>query len=310
VIHICIYSFHKDSFLVNCLDSIEKSSFTDYEIDLYIFSKEGIENLNVLKQYSKIKINLLNKRKSFSEVTNISFKKAKEKNCNYFLLLNSDVILKQNSLELLENVMSSESKLAVLGGFQTEYFGEWNEPNSWSKEFLKTVTQRRNIELNENNFTLYDCEYVQGACMLIKSAIFSQVEGFDERFEFFYEETEFCRRVQQNHFEIAVLSEAKVKHFGGGTWKKNLMLHFRRDIYYLTNQIIFESTSNPTTKRKFVANIFSVIKKQIKNLYYKNDNHKLPVLFYTVVILNLFYRIDFLYSIYKKQSAFTKKNNE
>ncbi|MEK6647626.1 MAG: glycosyltransferase family 2 protein [Candidatus Firestonebacteria bacterium] len=303
MIHICIYSFYEDSFLVNCLNSIDKSDFKDYVIDLYIFSKRGAVNVNELYEFPKIEISIFNKRKSFSEITNISIKKAKESNCDYFLLLNSDTILQQNCLSYLVNVLAFENNLGVIGGFQTEYSGEWNEPNNWSKEILKSVKSKENLKLNGENFVLHKCVYVQGACMLIKSAIFNQVGGFDERFKFFYEETEFCRRVQRNHFDIGILEEAKVKHFSGGTWKKNTLLHYRRDVYYLTNQIIFESTINPASKMKLLKDVFSIAKKQIKNLLNKNDSHKLPVVFYPVVILNLLYRINFINSLYKEQST-------
>jgi len=304
VIFICIYSFYEDLFLLKCLNSINDSSFQDYVIDLYIYSKHDVPDIIELNQFAKIEISILYKRKSFAEICNISIEKAKNRNCDYFLLLNSDTILKNNTLLVLLNAFSQKKDLGVVGAFQTEYSGEWNEPNYWTKEILKTTYSTERIKMNDHILTFHKCEYVQGACMLIKLKIINIVGSFDVRFKFFYEETEFCRRVRNNFLDVVILEEAKIKHFSGGTWKRNILLQYRRDIFYLTNQIIYESTNNSTTLIKLINDILLIIKKQIFNLWKRNDNHKLPIAFYFLIILNLICKVNFLLSLYKKQSAY------
>ncbi len=309
MIHICIYSFYKDSFLQNCLNSINESSYQDYFIDLYIYSEQIEVNILELKQISKIEINVLNKRKSFAEISNISIAKATERQHSFFMLLNSDTLLEKKALSLLVETFSLKNNIGVVGGFQTAFDGEWNEPNLWTKNALKDNYSSEKIIKHQQEFTLYKYDYVQGACMLMKMSIFDEVDLFDERFVFFYEETELCRRIRNKFYDIVILEEAKVKHFSGGTWKKNMLFQYRRDVLYLTNQIIFESTENSTTKKQLVLKVFSIIQKQIKNLWHKTDNHRLPVIFYPFILFNLIYKSNFLRNLFQKQSAFLLQQN-
>lgn len=307
MIHICIYSFYKDPFLLNCLKSIKESSFQDYAIDLYIYSVHEEPNILELKEDPKIGISILNKRKSFAEVSNLSITTAKQTNRDFFLLLNSDTVLQKNSLSNLIEIFSFKGNLGVVGGFQTEYEGEWNKPNEWTKLALINSHSVEKIRTIGQDLTLHKCDYVQGACMLMKLAIFDEVGLFDERFKLFYEETELCRRIRNKLFDVFILEEAKVKHFSGGTWKRSIFLQYRRDVFYLTNQIIFESTESSTTKTKLLREVFIIIQKQIKNLWNKNDDHKLPVVFYPVILLNLIFKSKFLMELYETQSVFLLK---
>ncbi|MCB0537623.1 MAG: glycosyltransferase family 2 protein [Bacteroidetes bacterium] len=310
MLSICIYSFYEDLFLLKCLNSINDSSFQDYIIDLYIYSKHDVSNIIELNQFSQIEISILNKRKSYAEICNISIEKAKNRNCDYFLLLNSDTILKNNTLLVLLNAISQKNNLGVVGAFQTEYNGEWNEPNYWTKEILKTTYSTERIKINDQELTFHKCEYVQGACMLIKLEIINIVGFFDVRFKLFYEETEFCRRVRNNFLDVVILEEAKIKHFSGGTWKRNILLRYRRDILYLTNQLIYESTNKSTTYIRLFSEILLISKKQIFNLLKKKDNHKLPIALYFLIILSLICKVSFLLSLFKKQSVYNSQHND
>ena len=309
MIHICIYSFYKDSFLQNCLNSITESSFQDYLIDLYIYSAQIEVNILELNQIPKIEIKVLNKKKSFAEISNISIAKAKKRQSIFFVLLNSDTLLEKNALSLLVDAFSLKNNIGVVGGFQTAFNGEWYEPNEWTKNALKDHKSTEKIIKNKQEFTLYKCDYVQGACMLMKMSLFDEVGLFDERFVLFYEETELCRRIRNKLYDIVILEEAKVKHFSGGTWKKNILFQYRRDVLYLTNQIIFESTESTTTKTQLALKVFSIIQKQIKNLWHKTDNHQLPVIFYPFILFYLVYKSNFHRILFQKQSAYLLQQN-
>jgi len=59
-------------------------------------------------------------------------------------------------------------------------------------------------------------DQVIGACFLIRSSVFRQLKGFDERFFVYFEEVDLCLRCKQVGYDVYFLNEAKATHTGGG----------------------------------------------------------------------------------------------
>jgi len=60
--------------------------------------------------------------------------------------------------------------------------------------------------------------WVMGCSFMFPREIFERLGGLDEEFVFYCEEMEFCYRLGQNGFEVWVVPEATVTHFGGSSW--------------------------------------------------------------------------------------------
>ena len=56
------------------------------------------------------------------------------------------------------------------------------------------------------------CDWVMGACVLIRREVLDAVGGFDERFFLFSEETDFCTRTRRAGWEVAYLPNLTVMH--------------------------------------------------------------------------------------------------
>jgi GT2 family glycosyltransferase len=57
-----------------------------------------------------------------------------------------------------------------------------------------------------------EVEAVVGACMLVRSDLFRQIGGFDEKFFLYSEELDLCRRVRQIGFEVWYVHTARLMH--------------------------------------------------------------------------------------------------
>lgn len=305
MIHICLYSFGKDAFINACIESIYKSDLsTEVFIDLYVYTKYKSDILK-LNQHPNMEITFLNNPKTYSWVTNTSLRKAISNKTKYFLLLNTDTVLHPLCISYLIKTIDCE-KIGVVGGLQTEYLKDWETPNQWTKGTVNE-SDKKNIQTIDDKITLHVTPYVQGACMLFKTALIHQVGLFNERFKLFYEETEFCRRVSRQGYIVGVVKEAKVKHYGGGSWKKSRILNLKRDVYYLANQIMFEATSSCHTYMQLLGNMIFVVKKQFKNIIYKEDNITLPFFMYPLVLISILFRIDLLLSLYNSERAYDRR---
>jgi len=79
--------------------------------------------------------------------------------------------------------------------------------------------------------------WASGACLLVKSALFHEVDGFDGRFFAHMEEIDLCWRLQHQGHQIWVEPGSTVFHLGGGTlsYESNtkVFLNFRNNLYML-----------------------------------------------------------------------------
>jgi GT2 family glycosyltransferase len=57
-------------------------------------------------------------------------------------------------------------------------------------------------------------ECISGACMLVRRAALEDVGYLDERYDFYFEDMEWCRRFQMEGYKIGYVAEAKVVHLG------------------------------------------------------------------------------------------------
>jgi GT2 family glycosyltransferase len=79
--------------------------------------------------------------------------------------------------------------------------------------------------------------WASGACLLIKSSLFHEVNGFDGKFFAHMEEIDLCWRLQHQGYQIWVEPSSTVYHLGGGTLsyesKTKVFLNFRNNLYML-----------------------------------------------------------------------------
>ncbi len=165
---------------------------------------------------------------------------------DYFVLLNSDVEVTPNwippvieQLENKENVCIAQPKIkAYLNKDEFEYAGA----AGGFIDFLGyPFCQGRIFDSIEKDTGQYDTSreifWATGACMFIKSSVFKQLGGFDERYFAHMEEIDLCWRAKNMGYSVYYVAESTVYHLGGGTMKntnpRKTFLNFRNSLMTL-----------------------------------------------------------------------------
>lgn len=204
---IIIVNYNTKELTGNCINSVIKNTrHISYEIILVDnASKDG--SCEYLKDiFPGIQIIANSENMGFAKANNQGIKAAKGK---YILLLNSDTEFIEDCISPLLKYLDDNHSVIIVGckvlnADRTLQESVYHFPSVWSelifftkgviKNFWDPVTYFHKMKYwGHNSIKHVDC--ISGCFLLVKKYIFGQVGLLDERFFMYYEDSEFCFRV-------------------------------------------------------------------------------------------------------------------
>lgn len=147
----------------------------------------------------------------------------------FVLLLNSDARLEPDALARAVAALRSHPDWGIVGAHLMNPDGSpqnsiANYPTLATELLNKSLLRRlfpRRYPGKEQHYTApLAVETVIGAFMLIRREVWDRLGGFDERYFFFFEETDLCLGTVRAGWKVVHLPEVRVWHHQGGTAKK------------------------------------------------------------------------------------------
>lgn len=138
----------------------------------------------------------------------------------YILLLNSDTLLIEGEAAKMIAGAGQIADLAVMGP-QLVYEDMGVQRSVAAIPGLAAELLPGSHRVNHSGGgTFRDVESLIGAAIMIRKEAFDDLNGFDERFFFFLEETDFCLRARLKGYRVVFFPAARIVHFQGGTVRK------------------------------------------------------------------------------------------
>jgi N-acetylglucosaminyl-diphospho-decaprenol L-rhamnosyltransferase len=145
------------------------------------------------------------------------------------LLLNSDTEVNDDAWEILDRVFSQRRELGVVGAALhypdgTPQWSGWRRPTplwlfglaSGLPALLGRLPGLRAVH-PVGGLGGREVEWVTGAAMAFRRAVWQQVGPFDEVFELYCQDLDFCIRSRRAGWEVAVVEDFRVLHHQGAT---------------------------------------------------------------------------------------------
>jgi GT2 family glycosyltransferase len=221
LVSIIILNFNGKAFLYNCLSSVLKTNYPNFEV---IFVDNGsIDNSveYVREKFGKdprLKIIALNKNYGFAEGNNIGFKYANPES-KYVVFLNNDTVV--NSEWLIEAIKILEKDNSI-GAAQPKLKSLKDKKRIDSAggflDYMGRVLIRGTGESDRGQYDHIDeIFYAQGAAIIIRKDLIHRIGLFDSEYFLNYEETDFCWRTWLAGYKVIFIPKAVVYHWGGAT---------------------------------------------------------------------------------------------
>ncbi len=219
----------------------------DYSFNLEIFvvdNASGDDSLARLQDYFKDKVKFIPSKENngFAAGNNQALRSADGK---YQLLLNSDTVVWENTLENIYTYMENHSNVGACGCQVLLENGELdkackrsfpNVKNSFFRLFhIPTKSKNDNYNLtNLDDNGIYEIDCLTGAFMFIRKQALDEVGLLDETFFMYGEDIDLCYRIKNGGWKIIYYGESKITHLKGASSKKQkskLIYEFYRAMY-------------------------------------------------------------------------------
>lgn len=208
-----------------CIDSIFLS-MDKYEKRIYVVDNASTdESMKILEETYRdkpeISLEYMDKNTGFSHANNVGIKKAMEWQADYVLLLNNDTVIESNMISELIACAVRHPKTVIVPKI---YYSD-NRSVIWSAggAVSKVVKKVRHIGLDQEDKGQFneekEIEVATGCCLLIPVSVIEEVGFLDEQYFLYYEDTEYCFRLQSRGKKIIFCPDAIVYHKVGASSK-------------------------------------------------------------------------------------------
>jgi len=229
-IGIIIINYNSREELEKCLNSLEQHPpSTSHDIMvLDNGSYDGSEQM-VKTKFNHITFIQSEKNLGFGQANNLI---AQQLNTKYYLLLNPDTEVFENSIDILYKFAKSRPDNGIYGG-QTVYADGsiniascWNKMTLWSlicsttglsKIFAKSEFFNPEKIGDWKRDSVREIDIVVGCFMLIEAALWDKLRGFNPKYWLYGEESDLCLRAKKISAQPIITPEAVIMHSIGAS---------------------------------------------------------------------------------------------
>jgi len=240
----------------NAIKSVLKTVKSSYEVfvvdnDSQDLSYEKLESRfkNEIAD-GKIKLIANKSNQGFAIANNMAIKESKG---DYILLLNSDTIVKEDSIDSSFDYIKNHDDVGVLGckillpNGNLDKAAKRSFPNPKNSFYKLFGFSKINKNSEDNNYNLddlaadgvYEVDSLVGAFMLLRKKTIEEIGLLDEDYFMYGEDIDWCYRIKKANWKIIYYGETEIIHFKGSSSKKQkskLIYEFYRSMYLFYNK--------------------------------------------------------------------------
>ncbi len=239
-ISIIIVNRNTRELLQNCLESISKTVRNiSHEIIVVDNASQDGSDAMLKDKYPQVQVIQNTENRGFGAANNQAMRIM---NGRYALLLNSDTVLTENAIHELYTFMENHPEAAMSCG---QLLNADSSKQHSIASFPTFVTLLTNMPMLEYLFPKHypskrynyekpiEVDSGIGACLLVRKKAIDEIGMFDERYFFFFEETDWAYQMKSAGWKISYVPTAFIYHLQGQTIGRDIRsrIEFYRSRY-------------------------------------------------------------------------------
>ncbi|HET7010799.1 MAG TPA: glycosyltransferase family 2 protein [Anaerolineales bacterium] len=199
-----------------CLASLREAGYPNLGILLLDNASSDGSVEAVRAAFPEVEVLDLARNLGYAGNNNLGIRAALERGADWVLVLNEDVVVGTGALaRLMENV-ADDPTVGIAGPMVYHH----DEPAVIQSAggVLDGRWRSRHRGQNETDHGQYDgprdVDWISGCALLVRREVVEMVGALDERFFYYWEETEWCLRARRAGWRIVIVPQAKIWHKG------------------------------------------------------------------------------------------------
>lgn len=244
---VVILNWNGKNFLQQFLPSVLASTYKNLRV-IVADNASTDESVSLVKKtFPSVEVLVSNENYGFAKGYNYFLQQIQ---ADYYVLLNSDVEVKQGWIEPVIELMESDGKIAAcqpkLLAFNNKSEFEYaGAAGGWIDTLGYPFSRGRIFDVLEKDEGQYNDAvpvfWASGAALFIRAKCFHEMQGFDPFFFAHQEEIDLCWRLQRAGYKVFVCPQSVVYHVGGGTLptgsNRKVYLNFRNNLIMITKNM-------------------------------------------------------------------------
>jgi hypothetical protein len=192
-----------------CLCSLRQIRYENLEVVVVDNGSTDDSASRLRGEFAEVKFIETGKNLGFAGGCNVGIRHAFAEGADFVWLLNNDTTVDSGALQAMADKANSDSRIGAVGSAiysmdEPELMQSWGggRVNFWlgrSGHFLEPVPDSK-------------IDFITGASMLMRRQAVDDIGLLDEEFFMYWEDTDYCFRLRQSKWRIAVAGESKIRH--------------------------------------------------------------------------------------------------
>jgi len=217
---IILLSYNKLSDTIECLKSLKRITYPNYELFLVDNCSNEDVIKNIKQKYSNFYDNLIEiapKNLGFTGGNNFVLDELKNrKDIDFFLLLSNDTVVEPEFLTELVKTALWDERIAIVGSVIVDYYTK--EIIFTNGKIDKKLKFEYKLDYLNPSKDWWETDVICGCAILLRRELFLKHSLFlDENLFLYCEEIDLCSRAKKSGLKIAVAGKSKVYHKEGQT---------------------------------------------------------------------------------------------
>lgn len=193
-----IVTFNGEKWIQKCLETILESS---YSSDVFVVDNCSTDQTVSIVTNFPVQLEVLPKNEGFGFANNFILKKLVNLDYDYFFLINQDLYVEKNSLKQLVEFSEKNADFGIIAPIQFDGKGENIDTNF-----------QQYIQLSNERNSYYETQFCNAAAWLLTKKCIEKVGIFNENFQHYGEDRNYCERAKFHQFKIGIIKDTKVLH--------------------------------------------------------------------------------------------------